>query len=69
MSPAAIDLVKKLLAKNRTKRPSLEETLQHKWFSDFKEVFEARSMAQKDDGAIDRKFEAFAIANKNAKDE
>ena len=68
VSPAAIDLVKKLLAKNRTKRPSLEETLQHKWFSDFKEVFEARSLAQKDDG-IDKKFEAFAIANKNAKDE
>lgn len=45
VSPAAIDLVRKLLEKNRTKRPSLEETLQHKWFSDFKDAFEARSAA------------------------
>ena len=61
MSPAAIELVKKLLEKNRAKRPSLEETLQHKWFSDFKEVFEARKVTSKDSG--ENKFELFTIAD------
>lgn len=34
----AKDLVKKLLEKNRQKRPSLEEVLQHKWFACYKDI-------------------------------
>lgn len=32
------EIVKKLLEKNRQKRPSLEEVLSHKWFSSFKAI-------------------------------
>jgi len=44
-SKEAQDLVKKLLEKNRQKRPSLEETLQHEWFAEFKEIHKSRNEA------------------------
>ena len=28
------------MEKNRAKRPSLEETLQHEWFADYKEILD-----------------------------
>jgi calcium/calmodulin-dependent protein kinase I len=36
------DICKRLLEKNRHKRPSLEEVLNHPWFSDFKDIHELR---------------------------
>ena len=35
VSNAAKDIVRRLLEKNRQKRPSLEQTLKHEWFADF----------------------------------
>lgn len=49
-------MVKKLLEKNRPKRPSLEETLQHKWFSEYKEIHESRMGKLKDGNGLDNKF-------------
>eukprot|EP00350_Pseudokeronopsis_sp_OXSARD2_P013892 CAMPEP_0170540298 /NCGR_PEP_ID=MMETSP0211-20121228/318_1 /TAXON_ID=311385 /ORGANISM="Pseudokeronopsis sp., Strain OXSARD2" /LENGTH=369 /DNA_ID=CAMNT_0010842651 /DNA_START=1360 /DNA_END=2469 /DNA_ORIENTATION=- len=36
------DIAKKLLEKNRHKRPNLEEVLNHAWFSDFKDIHDLR---------------------------
>jgi len=47
--------VKKLLEKNRQKRPQLEEALQHPWFSSFKEIQERRKNL-KDSNGLDTKF-------------
>jgi serine/threonine protein kinase len=63
----AIHLCKKLLEKNRAKRPSLEETLQHPWFACYKEIHEVRSKAQKDKNGLDTKFEAFTITDVSSK--
>ena len=57
----AKDLVRKLLEKNRTKRPSLEEALQHPWFADYKDIQSVRKTATQNNKGIDNKFEAFTI--------
>ena len=66
ITPEAIDLVKKLLEKNRAKRSTLEETLQHKWFADYKEIHEARQGKLKDNNGLDNKFEAFTLTEPNS---
>jgi len=59
--------VKKLLEKNRQKRPSLEETLQHEWFAEFKEIHKSRKDASKnEETALDNKFQAFTITEPNS---
>jgi len=55
--------VKKLLEKNRQKRPSLEETLQHKWFTGDTDLAEVRSGAKVDMNGLDNKFELFTITS------
>ena len=50
-----------LLEKNRHKRPSLEEVLNHTWFSDFKEIQELR---KKVDGQS--QFQAYALLEPNS---
>jgi calcium-dependent protein kinase len=47
VSAAGRELVKKLLEKNRSKRPTLEEVLKDKWFADFKEIHDIRSKNDK----------------------
>jgi len=59
-------LVKKLLQKNRQKRPSLEETLQHAWFSNYKEIFKSRTGKCKDSNGLDNKFLAFSLTDPNS---
>jgi serine/threonine protein kinase len=44
-----------LLEKNRQKRPSLEEALQHPWFASFKEIQDQRKK-QTDNNGLDTKF-------------
>lgn len=68
MSDDAKDIVKKLLEKNRTKRPSLEETLQHPWFADYKNIQKVRKEIGngKDANTLDNKFEAFTIMEPNS---
>lgn len=61
ISPEAQELVKKLLEKNRPKRPSLEETLSHKWFAEYKEIHASRTGKLKDANGLDSKFQAFTI--------
>jgi serine/threonine protein kinase len=56
VSSSAKDLVKRLLEKNRQKRPSLEETLKHQWFNSFKEIQAERKGTMKDDNGLDSKF-------------
>lgn len=56
-------MVKKLLEKNRQKRPSLEETLQHKWFIGDTDLAEVRSGAKVDMNGLDNKFELFTITS------
>ena len=56
-----------LLEKNRSKRPSLEETLQHEWFSDYTAIHESRMGNMKDDNGLDKKFEAFTLTEPNSK--
>lgn len=63
MSPEAKDLVKKLLEKNRQKRPSLEETLQHKWYIQDTGLHEQRVGTNKDKNGLDNKFEVFTITD------
>ena len=58
--------MKKLLEKNRTKRPSLEEALQHPWFADYKDIQSVRKGAAKNDKGLDNKFEAFTIMQPNS---
>ena len=55
-----------MLEKNRAKRATLEETLQHKWFADYKEIHEARSGKLKDNNGLDNKFEAFTLTEPNS---
>ena len=55
-----------LLEKNRQKRLSLEETLQHNWFSEFKEIHEQRKGTLKDANGLDNKFEAFTLTELNS---
>ena len=52
--------MKRLLEKNRTKRPSLEEALQHPWFAEYKDIQSVRKGAKGANG-LDNKFEAFTI--------
>lgn len=66
VSSEAKDITKKLLEKNRQKRPSLEETLQHKWFSSFKEIQEMRKGSNKDANGLDSKFQAFCVVEPNS---
>ena len=54
-------MCKRLLEKNRHKRPSLEEVLNHPWFGDFKDIHEMR---QKADG--ENKFEAYSLTEPNS---
>jgi len=65
VSDDAKDICKRLLEKNRQKRLSLEETLQHKWFAEFKEIHESRKNVCKDSG-VDKKFEAFTLTEVNS---
>ena len=58
--------MKKLLEKNRTKRPSLEEALQHPWFAEYKEIQNVRKGVGKESGELDNKFEAFTIMQPNS---
>lgn len=60
IAPEAQDFVKKLLEKNRQKRPSLEEVLQHKWFEEFKEIHDLRKN-KIDSNGLDNKFKNFTI--------
>lgn len=55
------DICKKLLEKNRHKRPSLEEVLNHPWFSDFKDIQALR--AKNDDVS---KFQAYTLLEPNS---
>ena len=55
-----------LLEKNRQKRPSLEETLQHKWFASYKEILEKRKGNLKDANGLDNKFESFTLMEPNS---
>jgi hypothetical protein len=41
-----------LLEKNRHKRPTLEEVLNHPWFSDFKEIHDLRQNNTTDTGTM-----------------
>lgn len=66
ITPEAKDLVKKLLEKNRQKRPSLEETLQHKWFKET-DVHASRMGNGKDANGLDNKFEAFTLTDQDSK--
>ena len=66
VSDHAKDIVKKLLEKNRTKRPSLEEALQHPWFADYKDIQNVRKASAKNDKGLDNKFEAFTIMQPNS---
>jgi len=56
-----------LLEKNRQKRPSLEETLKHDWFSSFKEIQAERKGSIKDANGLDSSFQAFTIMEPNSK--
>ena len=56
-------MVKKLLEKNRQKRPSLEETLQHKWFIQDSDLHDVRMGAKVDMNGLDNKFELFTITS------
>ena len=66
VSSEAKDLCKKLLEKNRQKRASLEETLQHKWFAEYKEIHANRTGSLKDKNGLDNKFEAFTLTEPNS---
>jgi len=66
ITPEAKDLVRKLLEKNRQKRPSLEETLQHKWFKET-DVHASRMGNGKDANGLDNKFEAFTLTDNDTK--
>ena len=56
ISQPAKDIVKKLLEKNRAKRPSLEETLKHSWFSNYKSIHDERKQCTNAPGELDTKF-------------
>ena len=62
ISKPAKDFVKRLLEKNRKKRMTLEETLQHEWFSSFKEIMASRQ----ERNPIQNKFEAFTLTEVNS---
>lgn len=63
VSPEAIDLVNKLLEKNRSKRPSLEEVLKNKWFASYSSI----KMERQNSGEnITKKFEAFTLTEKGS---
>lgn len=65
--PLLFDLfLLELLEKNRQKRPSLEETLQHPWFAEFKEIHASRTGTGKDANGLDNKFEAFTLTEVNS---
>lgn len=55
-----------LLEKNRQKRISLEECLQHKWFSSYKDIQQKRQGTLKDSNGLDNKFEAFTLMDPNS---
>lgn len=50
-----------MLEKNRHKRPSLEEVLNHPWFSDFKDI---QAMRAKTDEQS--KFQAYCVLEPNS---
>jgi hypothetical protein len=56
-------LVRGLLEKNRQKRLSLEDVLQHKWFSEYKAIFIQRADSLRNKSGIDNKFESFSITD------
>lgn len=60
-------MVKKLLEKNRQKRPSLEETLQHKWYQNDTDLHEMRKGTKVDSNGLDNRFELFTITNNKDK--
>lgn len=66
ISQPAIDIVRKLLEKNRAKRPSLQETLQHEWFSNYKDIHQERTGTLKDANGLDNKFQAFTLTEPNS---
>ena len=51
-----------LLEKNRHKRPTLEETLNHPWFSEFKDIHDMRQGAK--DG--ESRFMAYTLTEPNS---
>lgn len=55
-----------MLEKNRSKRATLEETLQHEWFSDYKAIHESRNGTMRDVNGLDKKFEAFTLTEPNS---
>src|SRR5690606_19572254 len=57
------DLCKRLLEKNRHKRPTLEEVLNHPWFSDFKDIHALRLSSQMSTGD---KFMAYTLTEPNS---
>lgn len=55
-----------MLEKNRQKRASLEEVLQHKWFkADFGEIHKEREKVA-DAAGLDTKFSAFTVMDPNS---
>ena len=53
------------MEKNRQKRPTLEEALQHPWFASFKDIQDRRK-ANKDSNGLDTKFQAFTLMEPNS---
>lgn len=45
----------------------MEETLQHKWFAEFKEIHEKRIDSLQDGSGLDNKFKTFTITDPNSK--
>lgn len=45
----------------------MEETLQHKWFAEFKEIHEKRTGSHQDGNGLDNKFKTFTITDPNSK--
>jgi len=66
VSSDAKDCVKRLLEKNRAKRLTLEECLQHTWFRDYKDIYNQRMGNLKDLNGLDNKFEAFTLTELNS---
>lgn len=44
----------------------MEETLQHAWFAEFKEIHASRVGSGKDANGLDNKFEAFTLTETNS---
>jgi serine/threonine protein kinase len=57
------DICRKLLEKKRLMRPSLEETLNHPWFSDFKDIHKMRVAGAQN---ADEKFKIYTQVEPNS---